>query len=295
MKDGWIEPIPWDPEWDRIRKKDPNPLLYIIPIAFLLLTAATVFNDPNVKQKRGRMAISLIWFGLMAMGFIIPANNLDTSNSLQFTLEWLKIGNVFMEMALYLVLPYLFVFAFFHEGLLTFLIRLKYMFSNISVEEALMERAKRQEYEKKKREYETKESEIDRKEQQVRTQLSRVRDSIPEVADVIPSDIVEYQGLFREVEKRFIERQILKTTKVARERLEEVRKLCEEGAKLQRARADLEVAKFELETVGQDIGFKKKERTLKDKQLDRDILQTDQEIAFLKKASRKKKREDFEL
>ena len=157
-----------------------------------------------------------------------------------------------------------------------------------------MERATKKEDDKNRLEYETKMSDIEQQQATVERKLSNIRHDVPEVIDTIPRDITDYQGYWLEVEKRFQERQVIKTTKVARERLEEVRKLCEEGARLQRARADLQMANHEFSTVDKEISLKDKERILKDKILDRDILETDADIARLKRMSEKKEeREDF--
>lgn len=56
------------------------------------------------------------------------------------------------------------------------------------------------------------------------------------------------------------------------------------------------MAKFEYSNTDKAIELKKKEMILKDKGLDRDILQAEADISTLKRIfSRKKKREDFGL
>lgn len=296
LKDGEIETISWYADWDAMReRKGPIILLIIITAAFTTLVPFTIYNDPRHKEKGGRKAVSLIYFGLASFGTIgYSLTAFRGSTSLIQHLS-LRRFDVILEMISYsMLIPYGVVVTFFFEGFVVFLIRCKYLFSHKTAEEALMERTKAKEDEATRKKYETKKDEIKTRQTAIQKRLSNLRSDLPEVIDAIPADLTDYQGYWNEVEKRFQERQIMKTTKVARERLEEVRMLCEEGAKLQRARADLEMANHEFSTVDKEISLKDKERTLKDKVLDRDILETDADIARLKRMSEKKEeREDF--
>lgn len=296
IKDGNFETIPWQVEWDDIRKrKSPIVLLMLCTLLITALVPFTIYNDPEHKERGGRKAISLLYFGLIFFGLIgFSLDAFRGSGSFAAHIAPRRFDFILETIGFYLILPCGIVVTFFFEGFATFLIRCKYIFSQKSVEEAIMERTKKKEYEAKRQKYETKKEEIDTRQNAIQKRLSNLRSDLPEVIDAIPADLTDYQGYFNEVEKRFQERQIMKTTKAARERLEEVRRLCEEGAKLQRARADLEMANYEFKTVDKEISLKDKERILKDKVLDRDILETDVDIARLKRMSEKnEEREDF--
>lgn len=276
---------------------NPMILLIVINVFLLILTLITVFNDPDHENKGVRMVIFIGWFGFVLLGQIASFFQYLIERSFSsIDYELLRIDNFLGLVFFVFILPFIGVVIFFFEGFATLMIRLKYLFLNKSPREVLMERTQKKEGQAREKEYEAKKEEIKEKEVAVQEKLSALRKDLPEVVDALPRDIVDYQGYFREVEKRFQERQLTKTTKLARERLEEVRRLCEEGARLQRARVDLEVAKFEFANVDKAVELKKKEMILKDKGLDRDILQAKADISSLKKMfSRKKKREDFEL
>lgn len=298
MQDGYFETIPWYQEWDDVRKrKSPGLLLLICTILIIALVLFTIYNDPRHKEKGFRKAISLIYFGFTSFGLIgFSIASFKGSGSFEMQLSSHRFDVIFKMISFFMILPYGVVTAFFFEGFSTFLIRCKYMFSQKSAQEVIMERTKTKEYEARKQAYETKRDDIDTRQGAIQKKLSNLRSDLPEVIDAIPPDLTDYQGYWREVEKRFQEKQIMKTTKVARDRLEEVRKLCEEGARLQRARADLEMANYEFSTVDKEISLKDKERTLKDKVLDRDILETEADITRLKRMSEKKEeREDFDI
>lgn len=293
---GWVETIPWYTEWDEIMRRQLPPLLWVLsPILFLSLSIATIYNDPEHEKKKGRAVIALLWFGITALGMMMTAFGKKIENSLETAIEFHRYDTLSDFVLLGLLLPYLAEVAFFHEGFVTAVIRMRYFFSQTSVGEVMNERARQKEHKVKQKDLAEKEEAIAQQEAKVQSRLATLRHGIPEIMHVEPAPVMDYEGYWGEVEKRFQQRQMLKTAKVARERLEEVRKLCEEGARLQRARADLEIAKVDWESVDDDIRIKKKERILKEKLVDRDILQTEQEMKMLKGAFHKKKREDFEL
>ena len=296
MKYGSVDTISWYAEWDDIRKRT-GPIILFILSALLItpLVPVTIYNDPRHKEKAIRKLIFFIYFGFLLFAVLAHSSTLfKGSLYINEHLSMRRYDSMFREVFLYMLLPYGIVVLSYFEGFTTLLIRLKYIYTGKSAKEALMERAIKKEDEKKSLEYETKMSDIEQQQATVEQKLSNIRHDVPEVIDTIPRDITDYQGYWLEVEKRFQERQVIKTTKIARERLEEVRKLCEEGARLQRARADLQMANHEFSTVDKEISLKDKERILKDKILDRDILETDADIARLKRMSEKKEeREDF--
>lgn len=297
MKYGKIETVSWPKEWDVIRKRK-SPIIILMMVALLVSTLVvfTIYNDPEHKEKSARKYIAIIYFAVISVFLFsscykaLKIGALDIESHLDIR----RFDHVFSFLGKYILLPYGVVAALFHEGSATFMIRTKYLFLRKTAKEGIMERVRKKAYEERKKAYEVQKTEIEVRQRDVEQRLSNLRGDLPEVIDTIPKDIVDYQGYIGEVEKRFQERQIAKTTKVARERLVEVRMLCEEGAKLQRARADLEMANYEFSTVDKEISLKDKERTLKGKVLDRDILEADADISRLKRMSDKKEeREDF--
>lgn len=293
---GWTETIPWYTEWDTLRRRPLPPLLWVLsPIGFLLLSLATIYHDPEHKKRTGIKVVALVWFSIVSISVILLLGGKRVDYSLETSLELHRYDVLAQFVLLFLLLPYLAVVAFFYEGFLTCVLRIRHFSSQISMGEIMKKRATEKEYQAKEEQLAEEEEAITAQEARVNGRLSALGRSIPEILRVEPGPVMDYDGLWGEVEKRFQQRQMLKTAKVARERLEEVRMLCEEGARLQRARADLEIAKVEWESVHDEIRIKKKERILKEKLVDRDILQTDHEMELLKGGFHQKQREDFEL
>lgn len=135
-------------------------------------------------------------------------------------------------------------------------------FSRHPIKEAIVERERRREYDRKNKEYEEEIEDIEIKQADAHDKLvtlaKRNPEIIPEIIEYIPRDTVLYKGLFAEIARRMHEGQIKKTVRATRERIEEGKKLWEELAGLHRAKAEVKRAWSEFRMVDTEIAITEK-------------------------------------
>lgn len=140
-------------------------------------------------------------------------------------------------------------------GLIDLCLYFKYIFLVEPVEEVIERRKEIQMKREKVRDFHKQEQVITHREKEIKALLSG-RAFVDTQVNRAPEDTSYrglWEGLLGEHKRRFIQRQVRKTTVVTRNTVEEENKLGEELAKLQRTKADIIRARHALENIDSEL------------------------------------------
>lgn len=275
------------------------PYLLAMFIVFPGISLFAYFNnpDPDTFIRKVISVVTSIYalgtaffaFGLALMFFKNPEHK-------DFYLRSASdIGDFLLICLIIFILPAFIVCLMNLEGTIILWIRIKSLFTKTSGREVIMARKEKQGRDERIKDYQSQLDSLDKREEKMKHKLTVLAkenpELLPEVMRYLPKDTGIYKGYIGEIEHRFQERQLQKTLRESRSRVEEAVNLGKELASLYRSRAEIQRAQNEFLNVGRELKLKDKRLAGEEGRVDLEIeiqrLELEEKKAALEKKLKK--------